>query len=294
MDWDDLRYVLAVQRAGSLSGAATALATPHALVERRLQSCQERLGIELFDQTPDGLVATKAGMELITTAREMEAQLKAVEARILGKEITIEGAIRISALDAVFPLFQPAILDFLRRYPSINVSLATPTENVSLHRRDADVVIQLINEPPPGLVAHKLCQLRFAVFASAALVQRVGSNKPLSAYPWIAFDERSNSQWLTDWLEENAPGARIVIRVDENLQLLQQMVENGVGVFFLPVPHGRQLGLRQLNEAQEQHTVNVWVLTLPELQYNVEVRAFIDHMTRHMPQDLITLPTFPG
>lgn len=43
VDWDDLRYALAVSRAGTLSAAAEALGVSHTTVGRRLRALEERL-----------------------------------------------------------------------------------------------------------------------------------------------------------------------------------------------------------------------------------------------------------
>ena len=50
MDWDDLRYFLAIARAGSLSGAARTLGVNHSTVFRRLHAFEARLGVRLFDR----------------------------------------------------------------------------------------------------------------------------------------------------------------------------------------------------------------------------------------------------
>ena len=47
-NWDDLRFFLAVARAGTLSGAARSLGVTHSTVFRRLGAFEERLGVRLF------------------------------------------------------------------------------------------------------------------------------------------------------------------------------------------------------------------------------------------------------
>ena len=61
MDWDDLRYVLALDRQRTHSAAAKELIVNHTTVARRIEGLEEQLGARLFDKTPDGFVATTAG-----------------------------------------------------------------------------------------------------------------------------------------------------------------------------------------------------------------------------------------
>jgi len=54
LDWDDLRFFLAVARTGSLSAAARALRCTQSTVGRRLASLEGRLGVRLLNKTPRG------------------------------------------------------------------------------------------------------------------------------------------------------------------------------------------------------------------------------------------------
>src|SRR5260370_486913 len=58
--WDDVRFFLAVARAGSLSGAARALGVGHVTVGRRITLLEKQLGVTLLNRTPDGFVTTSA------------------------------------------------------------------------------------------------------------------------------------------------------------------------------------------------------------------------------------------
>lgn len=46
--WDDLRFVLAIERSGSLSGAGRSLSLSHATVFRRLEALESRLGVRFL------------------------------------------------------------------------------------------------------------------------------------------------------------------------------------------------------------------------------------------------------
>ena len=52
VDWDDLRTLILVARAGSLAGAAGALGSHRSTVLRRIERLEARLGLRLFDRTP--------------------------------------------------------------------------------------------------------------------------------------------------------------------------------------------------------------------------------------------------
>jgi DNA-binding transcriptional LysR family regulator len=285
MNWDDLRVLLALSRGRTLTAAADVLCVTHTTVSRRLRACEETLGVRLFDRMPDGLHATAAGQELIALAESMESEVLSTQGRIMGRDVQIRGPLRVSTLDILFAAAREAFASFISRYPSIEMTVTTPMQPVSLSRREADVALRLSPSPPEGLVGRRVGRLTFAVYVSPTLADRVGENAPYSAYPWIGMDQQlSDVQWMDAWLAHHAHGAQIVARIDENAMLMRQMVVAGVGAFFLPVWEGDTLGLQRVGPPLADIKTDVWLLTHPDLRHAGRVRAFLDHMAEVLPQ----------
>ena len=281
--WDDLRYALAVARAGTLSGAAEALGVSHTTVGRRLRALEEGLGVRLFDATPEGFHPTEAGADLVAVAERMEADSLALEGRVLGRDARWTGALRVSVMELVFRAFRGVFVSFLERYPGIDLTVTATDDAVSLARREADVVLRLTNQPPEGLVGRKVGHLQFAPYAARSLVERVGEGAPLGAFPWIHWDERLNMQWLDAWLAQQAPGARVALRVDLSAAAMHELVAAGVGVQFLACVEGdADSSLVRLGPLDPFACRDLWVLTLPELRTTPRVRAFTDHMAEQL------------
>ena len=64
MNWDDLRYILAMQRARTLLAAAKTLSVSHTTVNRRLGEIEERLGVKLFERSGSGYQPTAASAQV--------------------------------------------------------------------------------------------------------------------------------------------------------------------------------------------------------------------------------------
>lgn len=97
--WDDLRFVLAVGRGGSLSGAARALRVNHSTVFRRINQLEERLGVRLFDRLPDGYAPTPAGEALIGLGGRVDEDVVALERRLAGEDLRPSGIVRVTTTD---------------------------------------------------------------------------------------------------------------------------------------------------------------------------------------------------
>src|SRR5688500_17425447 len=110
MEWDDLRYVLALADAGSLAGAARALGVNHTTVLRRVGAFEKRLGLRLFERLPAGDVPTAGGEELIAAARRVDETVVALERRIAGQDLRLAGALRVTTTDTLMASLLPEIL----------------------------------------------------------------------------------------------------------------------------------------------------------------------------------------
>jgi hypothetical protein len=79
LDWDDLRFFLAVARHRSLSAAARDLNVTQSTVGRRVVALESRLGARLLNRTPGGYIATLAGRSILAQVETLEATVLSVE-----------------------------------------------------------------------------------------------------------------------------------------------------------------------------------------------------------------------
>src|SRR4051794_37500716 len=109
MDWNDLRFLLAVADGGSLSAAARALDVNHTTVLRRIARFETELGLRLFERLPTGYALTKGGDALAAAARQVEETVTAVERRIEGEDLRLSGVVRVATTDTLSMFVLPPI-----------------------------------------------------------------------------------------------------------------------------------------------------------------------------------------
>ncbi len=282
MNWDDLRFVLALARHRTLSAAAKALGSSHTTVARRVQGLTSTLGTRMFDAIDDGYVPTSAGQLVIQAAERLDAEVLALEARVLGGDARLEGKLRVTTMDILFRRYEGAFKSFLERFPGVEVTVSCSDAEASLLRREADVALRMTNAPPEYLIGRKVGRIDFAVYASKTLARRIGRKTKLSGWPWLHWDERLEARWLDAWLAANAPGAKIAMRVDMSSFALREAISAGIGVHFLACTEGDGASdLCRIGPVQEAYGRDVWLLTLAELKTTTRVRAFIDHFVEH-------------
>lgn len=283
MNWDTLRFVLALSRAGTLSGAAVTLGTTHTTIARRVQALQRSLGARLFDTIDGAYVVTAAGQPLLAAAERIEAELHAAEARVLGRDERLSGTLRVTTMDILFRRYERVFASFLKKHPDVELTVVCKDDEASLTRREADIALRMTVAPPEHLVGRKIGHVDFAVYASRSLARRIGRRAPFSKWPWLHWDERLGMRWLDTWLEQHAPGARVALRVDMPSTALREVIAAGFGVHFLAISEGdRDTRLVRVGGVHGAFRRDVWLLTLSELRTTSRVRAFLDHFATEL------------
>src|SRR3984957_6702617 len=147
IDWDDVRYFLAVARGGSVRAAAERLGVNHTTVLRRIAQLEERLGAKMFEKLPSGYRLTSAGEEVLQFAEQMEASSNRLETRVFGRDQGVRGLLRVTlAPPLATHLLMPDFAEFARLHPDVEMEILSVGEPVNLTNREADVAIRVVYE----------------------------------------------------------------------------------------------------------------------------------------------------
>ncbi|MFZ1492805.1 MAG: LysR family transcriptional regulator, partial [Candidatus Competibacter denitrificans] len=156
MDWDDYRYFLAIEQAGSVLAAAKRLGVNHTTVLRRIASLEKRLGVRLFERLRTGYTPTAAGEELREVIGRVQQMLINAEHQLAGKDLQLSGIVRIATTDTLSSsLLLPHLGAFRRLHPRIQLQVVSSHQMVNLTHREADVAIRATNHPPDNLLGRK-------------------------------------------------------------------------------------------------------------------------------------------
>jgi DNA-binding transcriptional LysR family regulator len=114
LDWDDLRFALAVASGGSLAAGARRIGVNHTTVLRRIAALEERLGVRLFERLPSGYALTPRGEELVEAARTIDETVNRLELRLAGTDLSVSGPVRVTTTDTLMASLLPRILAALK------------------------------------------------------------------------------------------------------------------------------------------------------------------------------------
>ena len=176
LDWDDLRTFLAIARHGTLSAAARALGVHQPTMGRRLAALEQRAGARLLLRTPRGYALTAAGEAILGNVERIEAEALAVERRISGRDVRLEGMVRITTVESfAAEIVMPILARLRQRHPGIEVELAAEVRNLNLTRREADVALRMARIEQADLTVRQIGVFGFGLYASAAYLDARGT-----------------------------------------------------------------------------------------------------------------------
>lgn len=245
MNWDDLRFLLAVDRRASLAGAARELKVTKATASRRLAALEQSVGARLVERRPRGLVLTEAGREVAAAARDIESAIVSVEQRVASAADTRPcGTVRLTAPQWVAErLIIPALPELRSRHPELEVDLIGTNAVLNLAQREADVAIRNVRPSQASLTARRIGELGGCVYASAAYLETRGaptSPASMAGHDVLVYESLEGIPGF-EWMRDSRRGARVAFRANDAVALLSA-AEAGLGLAALPCLLGDTAG----------------------------------------------------
>ena len=284
LNWDDLRFFLAVARAGRLSAAARELRCTQTTVGRRLASLEARLGVRLLNRTSRGYVATPSGERIREHVERIEAEATAVERIVAGQDARLEGKVTVACIESVANnILAPCFAALHRDYPEVVVELLPPDRHVSLARRDADISIHHLRPKEQEVVVRRIGRITFGLYASPDYLERFGTPNFADGcvgHRVIALPDQFCDLPQMRWLAELTPKARVVLKTGSYESRLHSLLA-GDGVAYLPRFHGDEVpGLRRIDQTHAPApVVELWLAVHKDDRNIRRVRAIIDAIT---------------
>ncbi len=278
LDWDDLRYFLAIHRAGTLARAAAQLEINATTVGRRLSALEERVNARLFDRTPDGYAITSAGRDLLYRAERIESEALALEREVLGADQRLSGSVRVTATEMIATRFiMPHVPRLRAEHPEISLELECSNRHVSLTRREADIALRLSRPREENVVTRKLSDIPMALYASRAYLAANGTpadaERSLAGHRALMFADARAFRVENAWLEPRLDGALIALRSDSVSSIFAATLAD-VGIALLPCAAAdSEPDLVRLPTATAPEPREIWQTVHEDLQKNARVRA---------------------
>lgn len=171
-----LESFVAVAAKGSLTATAQAEGVAPAVVGRRIDALEQRLGVKLLVRTTRRITLTHEGSAFLEHCQRLLADLASAEASVSAGGVKASGHLRITA-PAGFGRrhVAPLVPGFVARHPDVSVSLNLSDRIVDIVNEGYDCAVRVGDLPDSSLVGLRLADNRRLCVAAPAYLARAGA-----------------------------------------------------------------------------------------------------------------------
>lgn len=280
LDWNDLRYFLAVARSGSTLAASRSLKVAQATVSRRVTALEEALGTTLFIRSPSGYTLSVRGQAVLAAAEEVERSIEALVNSVEAEGRRLSGAVRLTTVESAANVWlMPALAAFRLQHPAVTAEVIVDDRALDIARGEADIAIRFGNPPQDeSLVIRRIIELHESVYVRRDLAEHLGlpnTYEGLLRYPIIGFSGSGVGN-ISKWINGLGPDTNIVHSAN-TLSAVTAAVRAGMGAAVIPCLIGDTTsGLVRLFPPIAELTTPGWLVTTTSARQQPHIRALLD------------------
>ncbi|MFJ4248275.1 transcriptional regulator, LysR family [Pseudomonas helmanticensis] len=287
--FDAMQAFARVVEAGSFTKAAETLHMSKTTVTQLVQQLEARLRVKLLNRTTRKVNVTADGAAYYERVIKLLADMEDAETSLPGVAAVPSGRLRV---DVPSPfarhILMPALPDFHRRYPDIQIDMGVSDRMVDIIDENVDCVVRGGELLDQSLMARRIADLQLGVFAAPAYLAREGTPR----HPRELEDSRHRVVGFL-WARTGKPLPYALHNADEHLQIKGRHVLAvddgnaylaaglaGMGVLWLPKymsdAHVARGELVPLFEDWQLEPMPLYVAYPPNRHVSLKLRVFID------------------
>jgi DNA-binding transcriptional LysR family regulator len=283
LDWDDLRFFLALARHGTLSGAAKVLHVSQSTVGRRLNSLEAALAVRLLNRTPEGYVPTLAGQDVREKAERLEAEAIALERDVTGRDARLRGLVRVTCAETLAAhVLASSFAKLHAQHPDIMIELIPNPRELSLAMREADISLRIRQPEQHDLVVRRIGGIAFGIYATPAYIREQGDldfEDGCSGHRLITQLDDTQEMTQSAWLTEMASRATVVLQTSSHEAAVLASA-NGGGLACLARFRGdEEARLIRLPVPTEPPKADILLLVHKDNRDTPRIRVVLTHIT---------------
>lgn len=173
--WEGFEELVKVVEVGSFSGAARVMGVSKGHISQRISQLEDRLGTRLLHRTTRKLALTELGNLYYQRCKQVIEDLEEIEQTVSEFQQRATGLLKISSPNLMGEMhIVPAIADFLKENPSLEIELNFYGRKVDLIEDAYDVAIQVGARTDINVVNKPMATTTFHLVASPRFLNQYG------------------------------------------------------------------------------------------------------------------------
>jgi DNA-binding transcriptional LysR family regulator len=291
--FDAMKIFAAVADAGSFAGAARSLSLTPSVVTRAIAALEQGIGARLLVRTTRSVKLTSAGEQYLADCRRILTEVAEAEANAAGSYAAPAGRLTITAPVLFGRLYVlPLLLDFMERYPAVDVRFLLLDRVVALVDEGIDVAIRIAHLPSSALTARKVGAIRQVVCGAPDYLERHGVPKVPADLAHHRLIGRDGIFGGAEWRFGRDGAIRVPVRTRLTCNTNDAVIDAVVAGWGLsrfqsyqvatPVAEGK---LATILTNYEREPVPVHIVHAEGRETSARLRAFVDFAARRLRND---------
>jgi len=291
-----LRAFVKVVETASFSEAGRRLRISRSAVSKYVAELEHDLGVQLLSRTTRRVTPTENGQTYYERAMAILADLDAADQAVTQSQAKPRGLLRVNA-PMSFGTMQlgPAIAEFMKLYPDLQIQLALSDEHVDPVQDGLDVTLRIAELESSSLIARKLMPIDRIVCASPEYLQKHGTPKhpsDLRNHACLTYGYLSTgNQWkLTGKDGDHWVNPRWTLCAN-NAEVLRDAAMAGRGVAVVPMfiaEAALKSGeLQNILADYKTPPLTLYAIYPPTRHLATKVRLFIDYLVKRFSKAAI-------
>ncbi|MTW10409.1 LysR family transcriptional regulator [Pseudoduganella eburnea] len=286
-------YVAVAEEQGFAAGARRLGMSPPA-VTRAVAALEERLGVRLLDRTTRHVRVTEAGQRYLDDARRIIAEVDEADDAVAGINAAPRGHLTVTAPVLFGRLYvMPGIVDYLQRYPAMDVSTVFVDRVTNLLEEGIDVGVRIGELPDSSMRAVPVGRVRRMIVASPSYIEKHGAPHTPQELEQHTIVGSSGSSVPPDWRFQHGGSAQSLrlkprLGVNNNDSAIEA-VRSGFGVArLLSYQAAALLDAGELVEVLQDYAtpaVPIHIVHRDSRQGSTRIRSFVDLMAERLRTD---------
>ena len=298
LDWNDLRYFLAVADGGSTLAAGRQLRVSQTTVARRIAALEEALGLQIFEKRQAGYALTPAGEELLDRARQVEAAATGFADAAAAQVRDTSGTVRITTQEIFVTLLSPMLRELHEQHPEILIELDDSQDFRDLGEGEADIALRsATGDLGAGIVGRRICSDDWTLYCSRGYAEQHGvprARAELRKHVFIGGGGPKLWRAYSAWLHQLGLDDRVIMQHASAMGLLAA-IRSGLGIAVLPrIVADGEPDLIQCTPPRDDHGRVMWLITHERVRKTPRVRVVIDFLYDRLMKHLRAIEEQPA
>jgi len=289
-----MRAFVRVVEAGNFTRAAVTLGMPKPTLTKLVQSLEAHIRTKLLHRTTRRVTVTPDGAAYYERVIRLLSDIDELDGSMASSQALPSGKLRVDLPSTLATqIFIPALPDFHRRYPDIQLDLGVSDRPVDLIGENVDCVVRAGELSDPSLIARRVGTLRFLPYAAPAYLERHGEPRHPreleSVHLAVAYFQAQSSRPMPTTFTRGAEkleiaGGYVVAVNDGNAYVAAGLAGLGLiqGTSYMVAPYLETGALRRVLPDWQGLVLPLHVVFPPNRHIGNKVRVFVDWVVERL------------